>query len=129
MEIGFNKQNGLLPAVVQDAATGEVLMLGYMNAEALRETLASGQVTFYSRSRQQLWKKGEQSGHRLRLRELRLDCDADALLARVDAVGPGVCHKGYRSCFHQRLEADGMASPVEDRVFDPATVYGREKQR
>ena len=92
MKLDFDKLDGLVPAVVQDFASGEVLMVGFMNPVALKATLATGEVTFYSRSRQKLWKKGEQSGHRLRLRELRVDCDADTLLARVEALGPGVCH-------------------------------------
>jgi phosphoribosyl-AMP cyclohydrolase len=124
----FSKHDGLVPAVVQDDATGEVLMLGYMNAEALEATVATGEVTFYSRSRRRLWRKGEQSGHRLRLRELRVDCDADALLLRVEALGPGVCHEGYRSCFFRRLEPDGTATVVAERVFDPGEVYGEVKQ-
>jgi phosphoribosyl-AMP cyclohydrolase len=124
MEIDFNKLGGLVPVVVQDAATGDVLMLGYMSAEALEATLASGELTFHSRSRRRLWRKGEQSGHRLRLRELRVDCDADALLARVEAIGPGVCHKGYRSCFFRQRQADGTTRAVEPRAFEPAQVYG-----
>ncbi len=124
----FSKLDGLVPAVVQDDASGEVLMLGYMNAEALEATFASGDVTFYSRSRRRLWRKGEQSGHRLRLRELRVDCDADALVVRVEALGPGVCHEGYRSCFFRRLAADGTAAVVAERVFDPGKVYGEVKQ-
>jgi phosphoribosyl-AMP cyclohydrolase len=128
MELDFSKLNGLLPAVVQDHVTGEVLMLGYMNAEALEATFVTGDVTFYSRSRQRLWRKGEQSGHRLRLRELRLDCDADALLLRVQALGPGVCHEGYRTCFFRRLEPDGAATIVAERAFDPSVVYGEARQ-
>ncbi len=124
MELDFGKLDGLVPAVVQDDSTGEVLMLGFMNAEALRATLETGEVTFYSRSRRRLWRKGEQSGHLLRLRELRVDCDADAILARVEAVGPGVCHEGYRSCFFRRLGRDGAATVVAERTFDPARVYG-----
>ena len=124
----FSKLDGLVPAVVQDDASGEVLMLGYMNAEALEATFATGDVTFYSRSRQRLWRKGEQSGHRLRLREVRVDCDADALVVRVEALGPGVCHEGYRSCFFRRLAPDGIAAVVAERVFDPGKVYGEVKQ-
>ena len=123
MEIDFNKLEGLVPVVVQDEATGDVLMLGYMSRKALEATLASGELTFYSRSRRQLWRKGDQSGHRLRLRELRVDCDADALLARVEVIGPGVCHQGYRSCFFRRREADGSLTSVGPQVFDPAQVY------
>ena len=124
MELDFGKLDGLVPAVVQDDSTGEVLMLGFMNADALQVTLETGEVTFYSRSRCRLWRKGEQSGHVLRLRELRVDCDADALLARVEAVGPGVCHEGYRSCFFRRLGPDGAATVIAERAFDPARVYG-----
>ncbi len=124
MEIDFEKSDGLIPAVVQEAATGEVLMVGFMNREALAETLRSGDVTFYSRSRQKLWKKGETSGHTLGLVELRLDCDADTVLARVELRGPGACHEGYRSCFFRRMESDGKVSTITERAFDPAQVYG-----
>lgn len=124
MQLAFEKTGGLLPAVIQDAATKEILMLGFMNAEALAATRASGEVTFFSRSRNKLWRKGESSGHVLRVREILLDCDADALLLRVDAVGPGVCHEGYRSCFFRRLEADGSVSLAGERTFDPQNVYG-----
>jgi phosphoribosyl-AMP cyclohydrolase len=123
MQLDFAKLDGLLPAIVQDAATGEVLMLGFMNEEAYRQTRASGQVTFFSRSRNKLWRKGEQSGHVLRVREVRVDCDADAVLVRVDPVGPGVCHEGYRSCFFRSLDADGAAAVIANRAFDPAAVY------
>lgn len=99
MELDFAKLDGLLPAVVQDHATGEVLMLGFLNAEAIEHTQRTGEVHFYSRTRKRLWKKGETSGHVLRVRQLLFDCDADSLLLRVDPVGPGVCHEGYRSCF------------------------------
>ena len=124
MELDFNKLDGLLAAVVQDAATGDVLMLGFMNAEALAATMQTGDVTFYSRSRRRLWRKGEQSGHVLRLRELRVDCDADAVLVRVETLGTGVCHEGYRSCFFRRVERDGSATIIAERAFDPASVYG-----
>ena len=123
MELDFEKLGGLIPAVVQDERSGEVLMLGFMNEAALEETLRSGNVTFFSRSRNRLWKKGELSGHRLVLRELRVDCDADSILARVEPLSPGVCHKGYRTCFYHRLNPDGTATLVEERAFDPASVY------
>jgi phosphoribosyl-AMP cyclohydrolase len=128
MEIAFEKTGGLLPAIVQDHRTGDVLMLGFMNAEALAETQRSREVVFFSRSRKKLWKKGESSGHLLKVRELRVDCDADALLVRVDPVGPGVCHQGYRSCFFRRLEADGSAEMIEERTFAPEKVYSQEKK-
>jgi phosphoribosyl-AMP cyclohydrolase len=124
MDLDFTKLDGLIPAVIQDAASGEVLMLGFMNAEAYAATRASGQVTFFSRSRNKLWRKGEQSGHVLRVREIRVDCDADSLLIRVDALGPGVCHVGYKSCFFRQLSPAGEATVVAKRMFDPEAVYG-----
>ena len=124
MDLDFTKIGGLLPAIIQDAASGEVLMLGFMNAEAYAATQASGEVTFFSRSRNKLWRKGEQSGHVLRVREMRVDCDVDALLIRVEALGPGVCHEGYRSCFFRRLSVDGAVEVVDERTFDPNAVYG-----
>jgi phosphoribosyl-AMP cyclohydrolase len=126
MELDFKKLDGLVPAVIQDAASGEVLMLGFMNAEAYAATQASGEVTFFSRSRNKLWRKGEQSGHVLRVREIRVDCDVDALLIRVDPVGPGVCHEGYRSCFFRHLSPSGEANVVAERTFDPNAVYGKD---
>ncbi len=129
MELDFSKLDGLLPAVVQDARSDEVLMVGFMNAEAYAATLERGEVTFFSRSRGKLWRKGEQSGHKLLVREVRVDCDADTLLVRVEAPGPGACHEGYRSCFYRRLERDGSAAVAAERVFDPATVYGEDAKR
>lgn len=123
MELDFAKLNGLIPAVVQDCGTGEVLMVGFMNAEAFEKTLADGDATFYSRSRNRLWTKGEHSGHRLRVREVRVDCDADSILLRVEPKGPGVCHEGYRTCFYRRVERDGQVTFTEERAFDPAAVY------
>jgi phosphoribosyl-AMP cyclohydrolase len=129
VEIAFDKAGGLVAAIVQDARTGDVLMLGYMNEEALEETRRTGEVVFFSRSRNRRWKKGESSGHVLKVRELRVDCDADALLVRVEPLGPGVCHEGYASCFFRRMEDDGGAKVVEERTFSPERVYGRENQQ
>ncbi len=126
MELDFKKLDGLVPAVVQDARTGEVLMLGFMNAEAYATTQSSGEVTFFSRSRNKLWRKGEQSGHVLRVQEIRVDCDVDALLILVEAVGPGVCHEGYRSCFFRQVSQAGDATIIAERTFDPNTVYGKD---
>jgi phosphoribosyl-AMP cyclohydrolase len=120
MQLAFDKLGGILPAVIQDASSGEILMVGFMNAEAFAATRATGDVTFFSR-----WRKGESSGHTLRVREIRVDCDADAVLVRVDAMGPGVCHEGYQSCFFRRLEPDGSAVAVAERTFDPKAVYGK----
>ena len=128
MDIDYEKGGGLVPAIVQDGWTGDVLMLGFMNAEALGETQRTGEVVFYSRTRERLWKKGETSGHILKVRDMRVDCDADAILIRVDALGPGVCHEGYRSCFFRRIAADGQGIVVEKRTFEPEKVYGEEKK-
>jgi phosphoribosyl-AMP cyclohydrolase len=129
MEIDFQKSGGLVPAIIQDERTGDVLMLGFMNPESLAQTKRTGEVVFFSRSRNRLWKKGESSGHVLRVREMRVDCDADALLVRVEAAGPGVCHEGYRSCFFRKLEPDGSAAIIAERTFTPEKVYGQEKTR
>ncbi len=129
MEIDFQKSAGLVPAIIQDQRTGDVLMLGFMNSASLAETQRTGEVVFFSRSRNKLWKKGESSGHLLKVREICVDCDADALLVRVEALGPGVCHEGYRSCFFRTLGADGAARIIAERTFAPETVYGEEKAR
>ena len=128
MEPDFQKLDGLIPAVIQDAGSGEVLMLGFMNAEAYAETQSRGEVTFFSRSRNKLWRKGEQSGHVLKVRDIRVDCDVDALLIRVDALGPGVCHEGYRSCFFRRISPDGQTNVLSERTFDPGAVYGKDSR-
>src|SRR5216117_4060151 len=129
MNIDFQKSGGLVPAIIQDERTGDVLMLGFMNSESLVETQRTGEVVFFSRSRNKLWKKGESSGHVLRVRELRVDCDADALLVRVETAGPGVCHEGYRSCFFRAIETDGKSKIIAERTFSPEKVYSKEKSR
>ena len=129
MEIAFEKSGGLVPAIIQDNRTGEVLMLGFMNAEALAETQRTREAVFFSRSRNRLWKKGESSGHVLRVLEMRVDCDADALLLRVEPLGPGVCHEGYRTCFFRQMEENGSVRTVEERTFDPGKVYGPGAER
>ena len=123
MELDFSKLNGLITTVVQDQTTGRVLMVGFMNEEAFRKTVETGSVTFFSRSRNKLWLKGETSGHRLVVKEISTDCDRDALLIKVEALGPGVCHEGYQSCFFRRLE-NGQWQESEPRAYDPAAVYG-----
>ncbi len=123
MELDFSKLDGLVAAVIQDAASGRVLMVGFMNEEAFRKTTETGFAVFYSRSRMKLWLKGETSGHRLAVKEIFTDCDRDAVLLKVDAQGPGVCHEGYESCFFRRLdEAEWIVS--EPRAYDPGVVYG-----
>jgi phosphoribosyl-AMP cyclohydrolase len=129
MELDFAKAGGLVPAIVQDERTGDVLMLGFMNAESLALTQRTGEAVFFSRSRNKLWKKGESSGHALRVRELRVDCDMDAILIRVQPLGPGVCHEGYRSCFFRRLGADGSATVIAEPTFSAAETYGQGKAR
>lgn len=123
MNLDFTKLQGLVTAVIQDHASGRVLMVGYMNEEAFRRTVESGCATFFSRSRNRLWLKGETSGHRLLVKEIRTDCDQDAVLISVEALGPGVCHNGYVSCFYRGLR-DGRWVDLEARVYDPETVYG-----
>ena len=123
MQLDFKKLDGLIPAVIQDHSTGRVLMVGFMNEEAFRKTVETGFATFFSRSRNKLWLKGETSGHRLVVKEISTDCDRDAVLIRVEAQGPGVCHEGYQSCFFRRLE-NGQWQVREPRAYDPAPVYG-----
>ncbi len=123
MELDFTKLDGLIAAIVQDHQTGRVLMLGFMNEEAFRQTVETGFVTFFSRSRNKLWLKGESSGHRLAVKEISTDCDRDALLVKVEALGPGVCHEGYASCFFRRLD-DGAWVVSEGKTYDPSAVYG-----
>jgi len=124
VELEFEKQEGLVPAIIQEHRTNDVLMLGYVNREALKQTQITGEVHFFSRSRKRLWKKGEKSGHTLQLKEIRVDCDADALLLRVELRGPGVCHEGYPSCFFRKLEPDGSAKVIASQTFSAEDVYG-----
>jgi len=123
MDLDFDKLGGLIPAVIHDHATGRVLMVGFMNREAFARTLETGCATFYSRSRNKLWMKGETSGHRLVVKDIATDCDRDALLVRVEALGPGVCHNGYQSCFY-RTHQQGEWVVSEPRAYDPDAVYG-----
>ena len=122
MDLDFDKSGGLIPAVIQDWRSQRVLMLGFMNREAFEQTVATGFATFYSRSRNKLWRKGESSGHRLAVRSIQKDCDSDSLLLHVEALGPGVCHEGYQSCFYRTLQ-DGSWTVTESKTYDPAKVY------
>ena len=115
-------EKGLVTAVMQDAGTGEVLMVAFMNAEALAKTLETGLAHFWSRSRGKLWLKGESSGHVQKVKVVRVDCDADAVLLKIEQKG-GACHAGYRSCFYRRLKEDGGYETAGEKVFDPGTVY------
>jgi phosphoribosyl-AMP cyclohydrolase len=123
MELDFSKLDGLVPSIIQDAASGRVLMVGFMNEEAWRKTVETGFATFYSRSRKKLWLKGESSGHRLVVKEIFTDCDVDAVVIKVEALGPGVCHEGYQSCFFRKWH-QGAWTVNEERTFDPNAVYG-----
>jgi phosphoribosyl-AMP cyclohydrolase len=120
--IDFAKSGGLVPAIAQDADTGQVLMLAWMNREAYDETLRTRRACYFSRSRNKLWRKGEESGHVQEVREVYVDCDADTILLKVKQVGGAACHEGYPSCFFRRVEGDGL-TVVGERVFDPKAVY------
>ncbi len=114
----------LIPAIAQDEESGDVLMMAWMNREAWEETLRTGRACYYSRSRQKLWRKGEESGNVQELRSVYLDCDSDTILLKVRQIGGAACHTGYRSCFYTRIDArTGAASPEGTRVFDPGDVY------
>lgn len=118
------EKHELIPVIAQDAQSGDVLMLAYMNREAYRETLATGRVVYYSRSRKKLWRKGEESGNVQELRELYFDCDADTLLVKVHQIGGAACHEGFRSCFFRKIDPQTeTVQTVGERLFDPATVY------
>ncbi len=122
VELDFEKQGGLVPVIVQDAEDGTVLMLAYMNDAAFRRTIETGTATYWSRSRQQLWIKGESSGNTQQVEEIRIDCDKDTVLLRVHQTGGAACHEGYRSCFYRRLDGESL-QVMETRVFDPQQVY------
>jgi phosphoribosyl-AMP cyclohydrolase len=118
----FSKGDGLLPAIAQDAATGEVLMLAYMNAESYAETVSTGRAVYFSRSRNKLWRKGEESGHVQMVKGIYLDCDTDTILLKVEQIGGAACHEGYKSCFFRQVTPEGL-KVVGTRVFDPKEVY------
>src|SRR5436305_8400508 len=124
MTINFDKAGGLVPAIAQDAATGDVLMIAWMNREAYEETLRTGRACYFSRSRNKLWRKGEESGNVQEVRGVFIDCDADAILLKVNQIGGAACHEGYKSCFFRKVEGDGL-QVVGERVFDPKKVYGK----
>ena len=125
VKLDFSKSaDGLIPAIAQDCKTNEILMLAYINEESWNETLRSGAATYYSRSRQKLWKKGESSGHIQEIKEIYFDCDEDTVIFKVNQLGGAACHEGYKSCFFRKLNlSDGSVSLQGERVFDPAEVY------
>jgi phosphoribosyl-AMP cyclohydrolase len=124
IKLDFNKTGGLVPAIVQEYQTGEILMLAYMNPDAFNATLSTGKATYYSRSRQTLWVKGETSGNMQLVKEIRIDCDDDTVLLKVEQLGGAACHTGYRSCFYKKVE-DGSIRIMEEPIFDPRKVYGK----
>ncbi len=124
LKLNFNKLGGLVPAIVQDYETGDILMLAYMNREALNATLLTGKATYYSRSRQTLWVKGETSGNLQLVKEIRIDCDDDTVLLKVEQLGGAACHTGHRSCFYKKVE-DGAIRVVGKPLFDPREVYDK----
>jgi len=128
IELDFSKSpDGLLPAIAQDWQTGEVLMLAFINEEAWKHTLETGNATYWSRSRKKLWVKGESSGNVQKIREILVDCDLDAVIYKVEQIGGAACHTGYRTCFYRRVRDDGSLEIVAPRVFDPDEVYGKGK--
>jgi phosphoribosyl-AMP cyclohydrolase len=122
IDIDFEKGDGLVPVIIQDASTNEVLMLGYMNRTSWEKTLETKRSTFWSRSRKKLWIKGETSGHYQEVKEIYLDCDGDAILIKVDQIGGAACHTGFKSCFHHRYERGGW-KVAGKKIFDPKEVY------
>jgi phosphoribosyl-AMP cyclohydrolase len=121
----FPADGGLLPAIAQDAETGDILMLAYMNAESYAETLSTGRAVYYSRSRKKLWRKGEESGNVQLVRAIYVDCDRDTILLQVEQLGGAACHEGYKSCFFRQVTPEGL-KVVAPRVFDPAEVYKKK---
>jgi len=118
VNLNFNKINGLVPAIVQDYETGEILMLAFMNQEAWEATLSTGKATYFSRSRQTLWVKGETSGNLQIVKEILVDCDEDTVLLKVEQRGGAACHTGYRSCFYRKVENDGSVKNIGKLIFD-----------
>jgi len=123
MKIDFEKGNGLVPVIVQDAESGDVLMLAYMNDEAYRKTLETGKATYWSRSRRKLWMKGESSGNVQEVKGIYIDCDEDTILLKVHQVGGAACHTGHRSCFYRKMDEKGTFREIEPPIFDPKEVY------
>ena len=124
IELDFSKNGGLATAIAQDFETNEILMTAFINRDAWEETLRTGRVVYWSRSRGKLWRKGESSGNVQMVKEILVDCDADAVIFKVEQIGGAACHEGFRSCFFRRVENDNLKI-VAERVFDPAQVYGK----
>ena len=123
IDLDFSKGDGLLPAIAQDAATGKILMLAYINQAAWDKTLKTGEAHYWSRSRQELWHKGGTSGHVQIIKNVFADCDDDTVVFQVKQIGGAACHTGHETCFHKKIAPDGTATIVGEKVFDPEKVY------
>ena len=123
-KLNFEKSGGLIPAIVQDVKSGKVLMLAYMDKQAWEMTLSTGLATYFSRSRQKIWIKGETSGRRQNIKEIWIDCDDDTVLLKVEQLGGAACHTGYKSCFYKKVE-NGSVHVIGEPDFDPQEVYGK----
>jgi phosphoribosyl-AMP cyclohydrolase len=123
IQLDFSKGKGLLPAIVQDYASGKVLMLAYINSASWEKTLETGEAHYWSRSRQEIWHKGGTSGHIQKIKEIYVDCDNDTVLFRVEQVGGAACHTGFESCFHKKIDQQGHATIEGKKIFDPEKVY------
>lgn len=126
MKLDFEKCGGLIPVIAQDFETKDVLMLAYINEEAWNETLSTGKAVYFSRSRNKLWRKGEESGNWQVIREIRVDCDQDTVIYMVDQIGGAACHTGHRSCFYTKVDPDGSCTEIGKLIFDPQKVYGKK---
>ena len=123
IRLNFEKGNGLLPVIAQEYDTGKVLMLAYINKDAWKKTLETGEAHYWSRSRQEIWHKGATSGHIQKIKEIYADCDQDTVLFKVEQIGGAACHTGYESCFHHKVDSRGEATIVGEKIFDPRKVY------
>ncbi|HOP61732.1 MAG TPA: phosphoribosyl-AMP cyclohydrolase [Spirochaetota bacterium] len=126
INIDFSKSGGIVPVIIQDYKTSEVLMLAYMNEEAYSLSMKTGLAHYWSRSKKRIWKKGESSGHTQEIREVRIDCDSDTILMKVNQIGDAACHEGYRSCFFRRVENNKTVIDGE-KIFEPSEVYDNKK--
>lgn len=126
IELDFSKGNGLIPAIAQDYKSGKVLMMAYINKESWAKSLETGEVHYWSRSRQELWHKGVQSGNVQKIKEIYVDCDEDTVLFKVEQIGGAACHLGYKSCFFRKVDKNGDTAIIEEKVFDPDKVYGKK---
>lgn len=123
VQLDFKKGDGILPAIAQDYKSGKVLMLAYMNSEAYQLTLQTGEAHYWSRTRGEIWHKGETSGNIQVVKEIIVDCDHDAILLKVEQVGGAACHLGYESCFHNKIDKHGGETTIDERIFDPERIY------